>query len=144
MSRKQDDPTYSIHDLAQHTDLAIRTVRYYVQIGLVDRPEGETRAARYSQRQLDQLVQIKRWTQAGVSLDRIRQMLQGDEGELPPPKRQPGTIEVRTHVVINDGIDVVIDPSRAGLGTDQMRELLKKILQAYEDVRGLDSSEIKV
>ena len=40
-------PSYPLSDLFVLADLSPRTVRYYDQIGLVDRPEGETRAARY-------------------------------------------------------------------------------------------------
>ena len=51
-------PSYPLADLCVLADLPLRTVRYYVQIGLVDRPEGETRAARYGARHLEQLLQI--------------------------------------------------------------------------------------
>ena len=43
-------PSYPLAELVVLADLPPRTVRYYVQIGLVDRPEGETRAARYGAR----------------------------------------------------------------------------------------------
>ncbi len=52
-------PSYPLAELAVLADLPPRTVRYYVQIGLVDRPEGETRAARYGARHLEQLLQIR-------------------------------------------------------------------------------------
>ena len=38
-------PSYPLADLCVLVDLPPRTVRYYVQMGLVDRPQGETRAA---------------------------------------------------------------------------------------------------
>ena len=43
-------PVYTLNELCSLVDMSIRTVRYYVQQGLVDRPEGETRAARYGQK----------------------------------------------------------------------------------------------
>ena len=67
------DPSYALTDLCVLADLPQRTVRYYVQIGVVDRPEGETRAARYGSKHLEQLLLIKKWAAAGVSLDRIRE-----------------------------------------------------------------------
>ena len=42
--------TLTLDELAALVDLPKRTVRYYIQLGLVDRPEGETRAARYGPR----------------------------------------------------------------------------------------------
>ena len=72
-------PSYPLSDLCVLADLSPRTVRYYVQIGLVDRPEGETRAARYGATHLEQLLLIKKWTAAGLSLERIRELLQGEQ-----------------------------------------------------------------
>ena len=48
--------SYSLADLCVLADLPPRTIRYYVQIGLVDRPDGETRAARYRATHLEQLA----------------------------------------------------------------------------------------
>ena len=56
-----------------------------LQIGLVDRPQGETRAARYGSKHLEQLLLIKKWTAAGVSLERIRELLHGAPPPVPPP-----------------------------------------------------------
>ena len=56
-------------------DLPKRTVRYYMQIGLVDRPEGLNRGAKYYARHLEQLLGIRKWQEAGLSLDRIRELL---------------------------------------------------------------------
>ena len=69
---KSTDPsirTYSLDELCTLSELPKRTVRYYIQLGLVDRPVGETRAAHYSVRQLEQLLLIRKWSQAGVSLE---------------------------------------------------------------------------
>ena len=74
--------TFSLDELCALTDLTKRTVRYYVQIGLVNRPEGETRAAKYSPQHLEQLLLVKKWTVAGVSLDRIRELLLGQTAPL--------------------------------------------------------------
>lgn len=50
---------YTLKELCAKVDLPIRTVRYYVQIGLIDKPEGETRAARYGDTHLDQLGAVE-------------------------------------------------------------------------------------
>ena len=49
-------PSYPLADLCVLADLPPRTVRYYVQMGLVDRPQGETRAARYGALHLELLT----------------------------------------------------------------------------------------
>jgi DNA-binding transcriptional MerR regulator len=131
MNLPQPPESFSLDELCVLTDLAKRTVRYYVQIGLVNRPHGETRAARYDAKHLEQLLLIKKWTAAGVSLERIRDLLQGESAPVPPRPRTPGAIEVCSHVLIADGIELVVDPARAKLSPEQLRQFVKGILQAY-------------
>ena len=107
MSISTTPESFSLDELCVLTDLAKRTVRYYVQIGLVNRPHGETRAARYDVKHLEQLLLIKKWTAAGVSLERIHDLLQGEAAPVPPRPRTPGAIEVCSHVLIADGIEQI-------------------------------------
>ena len=66
---------YSIDELATLVEFPRRTVRYYVQQGLVDRPIGEKRAAYYTTRHLEQLLTIRKWQQAVRSVYRLREVL---------------------------------------------------------------------
>jgi DNA-binding transcriptional MerR regulator len=126
--------SYALADLCVLADLPPRTVRYYVQIGLVDRPEGETRAARYGARQLEQLLLIRKWTAAGVSLERIRELLQGEQAPVPARVRAAGSVEVRSHLTVADGIEVVIEPGRAGLSPQQVRDFIQGVMAAFASV----------
>ena len=134
---KESDRTFSLDELAGLVDLPRRTVRYYIQIGLVDRPEGAGRGARYTSRHLDQLLEIRKWQQAGLSLERIRELLGTDEeaGATPPlPPRQKGAVEVWSHIVINDGVELTIDPRRANLTPEEVRELATGLMDLYENI----------
>lgn len=128
---------YSIDELAALAELPRRTVRYYVQQGLLDRPIGEKRAAYYTTRHLEQLLTIRKWQHAGLSLDRIREILGGTaDTELPPPRpRGPGTVEVWSHLVVADGLEVMLEPSRAGLTPEQVRALFRGMTALYEQIR---------
>ena len=130
------EPSYSLSDLCVLVDLPPRTVRYYVQIGLVDRPEGETRAARYGASHLEQLLLIKKWTAAGVSLERIRELLQGEQAPVPPRPRAIGSIEVKSHLTVADGVEMVIEPGRAGLSPEQVRQFIKGVMAVFNHVSG--------
>lgn len=132
-----DSPSqsFSLDELCALTDLSKRTVRYYVQLGLVSRPEGETRAAKYSPQHLEQLLLIKKWTAAGVSLDRIRELLQGGPAPVPDRGRRPGSLEVCSHLHVTEGIELVIEPTRAGLSPEQLRSFVRSVLQAYETLQ---------
>jgi DNA-binding transcriptional MerR regulator len=127
-------PGYPLAELCVLADLPVRTVRYYVQIGLVERPEGETRAARYGATHLEQLLLIKKWTAGGVSLERIRELLHGEQAPIPPRPRGVGSVEVCSHLTVVDGIEVVIEPGRAGLSPEQVRSFIKKVMAAFAEV----------
>jgi DNA-binding transcriptional MerR regulator len=129
-----ESPSYQLAELCVLADLPVRTVRYYVQIGLVDRPAGETRAARYGSKQLEQLLLIKKWTAAGVSLERIRELLQGEPPPVAPRRRSIGSVEVRSHLLVADGVELVIEPGRAGLSPEQVRQLIRRVMTAYTQV----------
>lgn len=130
------DPSYALADLCVLADLQPRTIRYYVQIGLVDRPEGETRAARYGTPHLEQLLLIKKWTAAGVSLERIRELLKGEQAPVPQRPPAVGSIEVCSHLTVADGIEVVIEPGRAGLSPEQVRHFIGGIMAVYDQISG--------
>jgi DNA-binding transcriptional MerR regulator len=122
----------TLDQLCTLTELPRRTVRYYIQLGLVERPIGETRAAYYTDRHLDQLLTIRKWTEAGLSLERVRELLEGADPQVPPPRpRQPGSVEVMSHLIIAEGVELVIEPGRAGLEPAQVRALFRAVLEAY-------------
>lgn len=127
-------PGYPLAELCVLADLSPRTVRYYVQIGLVDRPQGETRAARYGALHLEQLLLIKKWTAAGLSLERIRELLHGEQAPVPPRARAIGSVEVRSHLMVADGVEVVVEPGRAGLSPEQVRQFIKGVMAVFAQV----------
>lgn len=138
-------PTYSIDELAALVELPRRTVRYYIQQGLVDRPIGEKRAAYYTASHVEQLLTIRKWQNAGLSLDRIREILSGpDSGVLPPSRpRGPGTVEVWSHLVVADGLEITLEPGRAGLSPEDVRAFFRGVTALYEQIRqqGNDHAE---
>ena len=126
---------FSLEGLATLAGLTPRTVRYYIQQGLLDRPEGEKRGAHYLSRHLDQLLQVRRWTDAGLSLERIAELVAGAPGEPPPRTARPGSVEVWSRVTLADGLEVNLEPGRAGLSAEQVRALVRRITEAYREVR---------
>ena len=126
---------HSLEQLATLAGMTVRTVRYYIQIGLVDRPEGEKRGAHYLPRHLEQLLQIRRWTDAGLSLDRIRELRNGSPEDAPPRATPPGSVEVWSRITLADGLELHVEPSRAGLTPEQLRDLVRRVTAAYRAVR---------
>ena len=133
-----DAATFTLDELAGLVDLPRRTVRYYIQIGLIDRPDGVGRGAHYGPHHAEQLVAIKKWQAAGLSLERIRELLapQGEAGLVPPPRpRQAGTVEVWSHLVVADGVELTLEPTRAGLTPEQVRELAQGVMALFHQIR---------
>lgn len=128
---------FSLDELCSLVDLPKRTIRFYIQEGLVDRPEGAKRGAHYVRRHLDQLLEIQKWQNAGLSLDRIKELLAGppDLGPLPPPRRRkPGDVEVWSHLLIREGIELQIEPKIAGISPEQVRALTREVMAIAETI----------
>lgn len=126
---------FGIDELATLAGVTPRTVRYYIAQGLLDRPEGEKRGAHYLQRHLEQLLLVRRWTDAGLSLDRIRELRAGAPADPPPRQVRPGSVEVWSRVTLADGLELQIEPSRAGLSPAQLRRFVRELTTVYRSVR---------
>lgn len=132
----ENEQRYTIEVLAALVELPRRTVRYYIQAGLVARPLGERRGAYYTRRHLEQLLAIRKWQQAGLSLERIRELVQeGAASEVPPRPRGRGTVEVWSHIVIGPGLELHVEPGQAGLSPEQVRHLAREGVLLVERIR---------
>ncbi|MFM8865179.1 MAG: helix-turn-helix domain-containing protein [Limnohabitans sp.] len=125
------DAVFTLDQLCTLADCPKRTVRYYMQLGLVDRPEGETRAARYGRRHLEQLLRIRQLGSSGLSLERIREVLGGATPPAPARPRQPGSVQVRSHVWVAPGVELQIDPSEAGLPPDELHLFVQAVMNEW-------------
>ncbi len=131
------DPGHlSLDDIASLAGVTARTVRFYIQQGLVSRPEGAKRGAFYLQRHVEQLLMIRRWTDAGLSLDRIRELVAGAPEDPPPRATKAGSVEVWSRVTLADGLEIHLEPGRCGLSPEQVRALVRAVTTAYREVRG--------
>lgn len=69
--------TYKLEDLAREAGVAARTVRYYVQRGLLPAPEFRGRDTTYDEGHLLRLRAIRRLQEAHLPLDEIQARLEG-------------------------------------------------------------------
>lgn len=110
-------------------ELSRRTVRFYMQRGLVDRPEGVARAATYDERHLNQLKQVDDLKAEGLSLNKIKEVKERAfrSEEIPLKPAQYGATEYWTRVYLTDGVELLVDGDRAQLSAAQADELVQQV-----------------
>ena len=116
----------NLQQLSERADVPVRTIRFYIQKGLLAAPEGEKRGAYYTDGHLSDLLRIRKWQEAGLSLDAIADLLQA-RSEPPVAPAKPGAVEVRSHLIVSDGLELVVAPERARLTTTQIRRLFLEV-----------------
>jgi DNA-binding transcriptional MerR regulator len=70
-----DDCVYGVEELAERGGVSRRTVRYYIQRGLLPPPRGLGRGKHYTEAHLSTLVRIRELQEAAVPLETIATQL---------------------------------------------------------------------
>lgn len=134
MSDRTDEtsqPKYGIAELAALGGVSRRTVRYYVQRGLLPAPSGTGRGKHYGEEHLERLIQVRRWQEEGKSL-----------GDIEAGEAEPSTatcVAVADAVVsqlwvrygVAEGVELMMR-SDAGIGPaklDRIAQAVRKVLE---------------
>jgi DNA-binding transcriptional MerR regulator len=104
---------YAIGDLADLGGVSRRTVRYYVQEGLLPTPFGVGRGNHYGPEHLEELRRVKALQESGQTLDEIRRALNDHEGShrealrsAPLLEHDPVAREVWWHLTLAPGVEL--------------------------------------
>ena len=89
-----DSKSYTIEELAEMTGLNRRTIRFYVQEGLLEPPAGRGRGGFYYDSHLERLRQIKHLQEKGLSLAAIKGLPE-HTAELPEAEQRDVWIRYR-------------------------------------------------
>jgi DNA-binding transcriptional MerR regulator len=127
------ESTFSLEQLSALTDLPLRTIRYYIQLGLVDRHEGDRKHARYTQKHIDQVLQVRSLADQGTPLERIKQLIHGISTPPPTPK-SAGDISVISKVFVAPGVELHLEPQTAGLTPEKLRKFVRTVLSNWEEI----------
>jgi len=128
---------FTIDQLESLSGLTKRTIRYYIQKELVLRPEGETKNSYYTSEHLDSLISVKKLSSAGISLSKIKEILDGDSYIPKEVKfKKQGQFSIKSHIHIDEGVELVVDSSVSSLSVTELRSLVKKILKQIGDKNG--------
>lgn len=107
-------PYYNIEALAKRTGLTRRAIRYYVQRGLIPKPEGAGRGHYYTDEHLRLIGKIQAWQKQGVPLAKIKSLLGQEEepaqacysGEEAPSPEPAVTAERRMRLHFGNGVEL--------------------------------------
>jgi len=117
-----DKRCYGIKALAELGGVTRRTVRYYVQRGLLPTPLGTGRGPHYTPAHLERLIHIRKLQEAGVPLAEIAAQLDGvPHTPVSAPEALPGR-STWMRFVLADGVELHV---RAGAASFQPWQLAR-------------------
>lgn len=73
---------YNIDLLSKITGLSKRTIRYYIEMGLLEPPVGACRGSYYTEQHLSRLETIKVWTNNGMPVTQIKYLIEDRSSNL--------------------------------------------------------------
>ncbi len=110
------DAQLTVGELAERGGVSRRTVRYYVQRGLLAPPLGAGRGSRYTPAHLDRLIRIRTLQEANVPLAEIVARLEGPApsrpaGRRPTPRPAPASWR---RLTLADGVELHVRDGALG------------------------------
>jgi len=124
---------YTIEELCELTGFSRRTIRYYVQEGLIDPPAGRGRGGFYFDSHLNKLRQIKALQDDGLRLSQIQEVLKiGKKPEMAPLR------EIWIRYPVEPGIEIHIQRE---LDESERKKLVEIIRVAKSILKGGTNDE---
>ncbi len=124
---------YNIHELEKLADTATRTIRYYIQLGLVDRPIGAKKSASYSHKHIEQLLKIKQWKAAGLNLNRISHILDKTAPQIHQPIHT-GDAHTICRIFLKEGLNLDVDRQTCQLTDGDLRKVCRACIDALNNL----------
>jgi DNA-binding transcriptional MerR regulator len=128
------EPRYAIGELASRGGVSRRTVRYYVQEGLLPSPFGVGRGDHYGPQHLERLLRIKAMQEAGLELQEIREAIEGGTRVPPEPNPAPA-LEPWRRITLSPGVELHVAQDVALPPRARLRELAEWCRQHFTTAR---------
>ena len=126
--------SYTIEELGELTGYTRRTIRYYVQEGLIDPPAGRGRGGYYYDSHIQQLLQIKSFQEKGIGITAMVALMKKEPRETVEPVLPSREVMIRYEIV--PGIEVNISREM------EIKEP-KKILEIIRIAKSIAKGDIK-
>ena len=129
---QEDDCIYGVEDLAERGGVSRRTVRYYIQRGLLPPPRGLGRGKHYTEAHLSTLVRIRELQETAVPLETIAAQLNEPEPVHTVASTEAGEAQPAqtswTRVVLGPDVELHLRGRR--LSEEQLRRLTMAVTKA--------------
>ena len=128
MKKKQ----YTIQELSEITGYSRRTIRYYIQEGLLEPPAGRGRGGFYYDSHMHKLSEIKALQDKGLRLATITEVIKRPETLEREVLSPPDQRQVWIRVPITDGVEIHIRRDKEEhqrMAITQVIQLAKSILE---------------
>lgn len=123
------EPRFAIGELADLGGVSRRTVRYYVQEGLLPAPFGVGRGDHYGPVHLERIQQVRAFQEQGLSLDEIRATLATGDRPAAAAMRAPvasvPSAAVWRRMPLTPGVELHVSSDLRQPGPDALRALLE-------------------
>lgn len=136
----EDDAIYGIDELAERAGVSRRTVRYYVQRGLLPVPTGVGRGKHYTETHLARLVRIRELQEEGVALADIASRLEG-RAPTEAPRREDAlpAQSTWTRIALSRDVELMVRGRR--LDEAELRRLQDAVESVLGNVQGNEPGE---
>jgi len=111
---------YTIKELTELTGVTCRTIRYYIQEGLINPPAGRGRGGFYYDSHLTRLLQIKAYQEQGIGLSAMVSLLRNEPPEEPMLSRE---VIIRYEIV--PGIELCVSRDMEVSQPKKIREIIR-------------------
>jgi DNA-binding transcriptional MerR regulator len=131
-----DEARYGIEELAALGGVTRRTVRYYVQEGLLPAPLGVGRGRHYGPEHLARLQAVKALQEQGLSLDAVRSAIErGRRPRLAAEREAEPTVARSpwTRVELVPGVELHVSGQRRLPPPGRLRELAEWCERHFRD-----------
>jgi len=127
-----DECYYGIKELAELGGVTRRTVRYYVQRGLLPTPLGTGRGPHYTSAHLERLIQIRQLQETGVPLAEVAARL---DGILQTPVSAPEVSPERStwiRFVLAEGVELHVRAGAVSFQPSQLERFVEAARQTLD------------
>lgn len=129
ITAEENEGLYGIEELATLGGVSRRTVRYYVQRGLIPAPLGTGRGKHYGAAHLEALLRVKSQQEQGLALAEIAEG--GDSAPEAPALASPAedAQAVWTRVRLAEGVELHLEGPGRGLSREAVESLRQAVLE---------------